>query len=73
MQDAGRAAGDPGRVPAGVDALAAGLEAVQPHVGVVEEGGEDAHRVGAAADAGDDRVGQPAGEVEHLLRAPRRR
>ena len=37
MQDAGRAAGDRGGVPAGVDAVAAGLEAVQPHVGVVEE------------------------------------
>ena len=56
-----------GRVPAGLDAVAAGLEAVEPHVGVVEERREDADRVGPAADAGDDGVGQPAGEVEHLL------
>ena len=44
----------------GVDAVAGRLEAVELHVGVVEEGVEDADRVGAAADAGDDRVGQPA-------------
>ena len=62
-----------GRVPAGVDAVAAGLEAEQPHAGVVEERVEDADRVGAAADAGDDGVRQPAGQVEHLLRGPRRR
>ena len=34
--------------------------------GVVDEAVEDAHGVGPAADAGDDGVGQPADEVEHL-------
>ena len=58
-----------GRVPAGLDALAAGLEAEQAHPGVGDEGVEDADRVGAAADAGDDRVRQPAGQVQHWARA----
>ena len=50
-------AGDDGRgVPAGLDAVAAGLEAVDRDVLVVEERGEQADRVGAAADAGRDRV-----------------
>ena len=43
------------------------LDADEPHVGVVEEAGEDADRVRAAADAGDDRVGQPALGREDLL------
>ena len=34
---------------------------------VADEGVEDADRVGAAADAGDDGVGQPAGRPLHLL------
>ena len=46
--------------------VAAGLEAVQRHVGVGDEVGEDAERVGTAADAGGDRVGQPAVAVQHL-------
>ena len=54
-------------MPAGLDAVAAGLEADQPHVGVVEERVEDPDRVGAAADAGGDGVGQPPGALEHLL------
>ena len=52
---------------AGLDAVAAGLAADQRDVEVVEERVEQPHRVGAAADAGDDGVGQPADEVEHLL------
>ena len=48
-------------------AVAAGLAADQPHAGVGDERVEDADRVGAAADAGDHRVRQPAGQVEHLL------
>ena len=66
MQHADRAAADGGGVPAGLDAVAAGLQADQPHLRVVQEGVEDAHRVGPAADAGGDRVGQPAGAVQHL-------
>ena len=62
-----RVAGVDGRgVPAGLDALAAGLEAVDPDVAVVEERGEQPDRVGAAADAGRDRVGEPAGQLEAL-------
>ena len=51
----------------GVGALAGRLAADQSHPGVRDELVEDAHRVGAAADARDDRVGQPPGAVEHLL------
>ena len=38
-----------------VDAVAAGLDAVDRHLGIVEEGVEEADGVGAAADAGDER------------------
>ena len=55
------------------NAVAAGLEADQPHVGVVEERGEQPDRVGSAADAGDRGVGQRAGELEAPAPAPRRR
>ena len=55
VQHAGAALGDGRGVPLGVDALAAGLEAVEADLGVVEEGVEDADRVGAAADARGDR------------------
>ena len=48
------------------DRLAAGLDADQPHAGIVDKGVEDAHRVAAAADAGDDRVRQLAGQLEDL-------
>ena len=61
MQDARRAAGEARGVVARRDAAAAGLDADQPHARVVDERVEDAHRVAAAADAGDDEVGQPAG------------
>jgi hypothetical protein len=37
-----------------------------PHAGVVDESGEDAHRVRTAADAGNDHVGECPGHVEHL-------
>ena len=47
-------------------ALAARLEAVQAHRRVVEERGEDADGVRAAADAGGHGVRQRAGELEHL-------
>ena len=67
MQHARRAAGDRRRVPAGVDAVAAGLEADQPDALVGHERGEDADRVRAAADAGQDGVGQPALPLQHLL------
>ena len=59
VQDRGAAAAEARR--------ACRLDADEPHVGVVEEAGEDADRVRAAADAGDDRVGEPALGREHLL------
>ena len=64
---------DGGGVPAGLDAVAAGLEAVDLHVGVVEERGEQADRVGPAADAGRDRVRQPRRTARGTGRGPRRR
>ena len=67
VQHAGRARRQRRRVPAGLDAVAAGLAADQRDGLVRDERVEDAHRVAAAADAGDHRVGQPADEVEHLL------
>src|SRR3546814_2803081 len=41
------------------DAVPGRLDADDPHLGVVEEGVEQAHRVRAAADAGDQRIRQP--------------
>ena len=66
VQHPDRAGRDGRRVPAGLHPVAAGLEAVQPDLGVVEEVGEDAQRVRAAADAGGHRVGQPAVAVQQL-------
>jgi hypothetical protein len=66
--------GKAGGVFAAFDASPARLDADQPHALVVEEGVEDAHGVAAAADAGDDGVGQPPGAVQrvlHLARASR--
>ena len=68
VQHAGPAAGQAGGVLAGLDAVAAGLDADQPHGRVVQERMEQAHGVRAAADAGDRRVGQPAlGFLQLLL------
>ena len=47
-------------------ALAAGLDADQPDAAIVDERVEDADGVAAAADAGDDGVGQPPGQLEDL-------
>ena len=73
LQDAGAAAGEPRRVAARRNPLAAGLDADQPHARIVDERVEDADGVAAAADAGDDRVGQPTGQLEDLRAAPRGR
>ncbi len=67
LQDTLAAERDAGGVPTGLDTLATGLEAVQRHGLVVEEGLEDPHRVRAAADARGDGVGQASDEVEDLL------
>ena len=66
VQHAGRAAGESRGVIAGRDAAAAGLDADQSHALVVDERVEDAHRIAAAADAGDDEIGQAAGRVQNL-------
>lgn len=66
MQDARLAGGQRGRVLAGLDAVPGGLEADQADVGVRDEGVEEADGVGAAADAGRDGVGQPAGALQDL-------
>ena len=60
VQHAGPPAGQRGGMAAGLDAVAAGLDADHRDGGIVEERVEQAHGVGAAADAGDQRVGQPA-------------
>ena len=63
----------PGKPPARlaacslVEAVARRLDAEHRHVGVVEERVEQPDRVGAAADRGDQQVGQAAGAREHLL------
>jgi hypothetical protein len=44
-------------VAAGLDPLACGLDADQLHTWIVDEAGEHADRVGAAADACDHAVG----------------
>ena len=66
LQHAGAAAGEAGGVAARRDRLAAGFDANQPHARVVEESVEDPDGVAAAADAGDDDVGQPSRLVENL-------
>ncbi len=67
--------GEQGRARAVQDSRAAGdearrsrrLHADEPHVGVVDEAGEQADRVRAAADAGNDCVRQPSLGGEKLL------
>src|SRR5207248_9389546 len=54
-------------VAAGREPQAAGLDADEPHAGVVDERAEDPDRVGAAADAGDDDIGEAAEERAGLL------
>ena len=66
LQHAGGAARESRRVTARADRFAAGLDADQAHVAIVDERVEDADRVAAAADAGDHRVRQSAGLLEDL-------
>ncbi len=60
LQDAEPAAGEAGRVRAPADAVAPRLDSRQRHARLLEELEEEADRVAAAADAGDELVGQPA-------------
>ena len=66
VQHARGAAGHAGRVLAGVDAVAGRIDADDLHARLVEEFVEQADGVGAAADAGDQRIRQAAFVVEHL-------
>ena len=47
LERAGRPAGERRCVPAGFDAVACRLVADQPHAGIVDEGVEDADRIGS--------------------------
>ena len=67
VQDAGLALAQRGGVLAFVVAAAAGFDADQFDAGVADERIEHAGRVAAAADAGDDDVGQPADLLVALL------
>src|SRR5260370_32372954 len=64
---ADRPASDSRRVPRGADPIAASFAADEADTRVADERVERADRVRAAADAGDDGVGQPAGFCSHLL------
>ncbi len=64
VEDSHRPLGDGRRMVGGIEALARRLDAVELHLLVIEEGAEDSHGVGAAADTGDHGVGKGAG---HLL------
>ena len=73
LQHARAAAGEARGVAAPDDRLAAGLDADEPDARVADERVEDAHGVAAAADARDDRIGQPAGQLAGSARALRGR
>ena len=65
MQHAGPAARDRGRMQLR-QPMAGGLDAENLNPGIVEERMKQPHRVGAAADAGDQRIRQPAFSFLHL-------
>ena len=71
VQHAGRAAGEARGMFAQFVAAAAGFDADQLHAVVLDERMEDADGIAAAADAGDDRVGQTAFGFQNLARALR--
>src|SRR3546814_8854686 len=64
VEDAGAAAGEAGGV-APVEPFARGLDADDLDPRIVEEGMEQADRVGAAADRGDQHVGQAAFRLQY--------
>ena len=67
MQHARATAGQRGAMLFALEPLAAGFDADDLHVLVVEERVEQADGVRAAADSGDQRVGQTAFGLHHLL------
>src|SRR6185437_11235339 len=60
VQHAGLSAGNRSSVLTTGDAVAGGFDAVNLDAGFVEKGMEKAHGIGATADAGDERIRQPA-------------
>jgi hypothetical protein len=66
VQHAGPTGCERSRVMTTGQPFAGGLGADDAHARVVEEGVEQADRVGAAAHAGSDHVGQPAVFLQHL-------
>ena len=67
VQHAGPPRRERSRMAPGLDALPACFDADQADVGVVQERMKQTHRVGAAADAGDQRVRQPSFGLQDLL------
>src|SRR5262245_47598980 len=68
VQHAGPSAGHRGGMTVrDIEAVAAGFDPIDRDRWLIEEGMEQAHRVRAAADAGDERVGQPPFPLQHLL------
>ena len=67
VEDAGRTAQDRRAMFVPVEPLAGGFDPDQADPLVGDEIGEDADRIRPAADAGDDRVGQAALDLEDLL------
>jgi hypothetical protein len=66
VQDSGATCRERGRMLAGVQTVARCLDADQPDAFYRDIGIEDAHCIGAAADAGDYRIRLAAGEFRHL-------
>src|ERR1035437_5460076 len=66
VQDPGQPSAETGRVLVGVNTLATGLEPDQADGRVVDETVENAHRVGAPANAGAHSIRQTPDEVKHL-------
>lgn len=67
LEDAEFSALEAGGVFFGFDAFASGFDADHAEVGVIDEGVEEAHGIGAAADAGDEKLGEAAFFLEDLL------
>src|SRR5215213_6813282 len=66
MQDSDSTSAERRRVAPTFDAVPGSLHADELDLTILDERIEDAHRIGAAADAGDDGVRQRTDRVEHL-------
>jgi hypothetical protein len=67
MQHAGLAVAQRCGMPAGFQAVAAGLDAIHGHAGIVEERIEQADGIGSPADTGNQCIRQPPGHLQCLL------